>query len=151
MQAEGRRFDPVHFHQFQCRCSQVGSRRSPCKREILRSNRSIGTNPCVAQPGSAPALGAGGRGFEALHTDQDFGRRSRPAPGTVLKTVGSGNRLRVGTSRLPPSCKRLRKTGSAILTLPRRGAQRAWIIRLAAGVFQAAMLRACSNFYVPGT
>lgn len=32
----------------------------------------------------------------------EYGRRSRPAPGTALKAVGPGNRLRVGTSRLPP-------------------------------------------------
>ena len=32
----------------------------------------------------------------------EHGRRSRPAPGTALKAVGSVTRSRVGTSRLPP-------------------------------------------------
>ena len=32
----------------------------------------------------------------------EHGRRSRPAPGTALKAVGPSDRLRVGTSRLPP-------------------------------------------------
>ena len=47
----------------------------PDKTGVEGSLPSVPTNnPCVAQPGSASALGAEGREFESLHTDQIYGR-----------------------------------------------------------------------------
>lgn len=45
LQAKGSQFDPDHLHQIY---------------------------PSVAQPGSAPALGAGGREFDPLHSDHAY-------------------------------------------------------------------------------
>lgn len=42
----------------------------------------------------------------------NHGERPRPAPGTALKAVGPGDRLRVGTSRSPPESNDDERRGS---------------------------------------
>ena len=72
MQAECHRFDPCHLHQFYDALVQL-VRILPCHGSGHRfepgTHRQVFLD--IAQPGSAPALGAGGREFDPLYPDQN--------------------------------------------------------------------------------
>ena len=70
----------AYIHPF--RAYSSAGERNLCKVDVGGSIPSRSTNPCVAQSGSALALGARGREFKSLHTDQ-LGQGVTVAHGTL--------------------------------------------------------------------
>jgi hypothetical protein len=99
------------------------------------------TGRSVAQPGSAPASGAGGRQFESAHSDQFFQTLSKTALGRVR---GQGHAMAAKSSGLSNAilsiCSSMACVINALSSTPvrsgpirppcgRAGAHRAWPIR----------------------
>src|SRR6185437_538609 len=67
------------------RVSNVIMRAATTRRIVGYNRRAVAVNAScrgVAQPGSAPALGAGGRRFKSYRPDQ-FSKRDNPHPSTI--------------------------------------------------------------------
>lgn len=105
-----------------------------CKQRVAGSNPVASTSQTECKPVvRRPALGAGRREFESLHSDQIYREGARAVKRHCLENRGAlACATRVRISSFPPVLRQ-RKTGLAGPTPPRRGAKRAVGVWVAPG------------------